>query len=89
MKTLADSPSSYVDWTSMWKILLISIGAGAGLVTVYALGLFALSASGYLRSDDEPVAARHNVAALAAAVLCLAIVAAGAVYGIHVIFAKG
>ena len=89
MTVLADS-SSYVDWTSMWKILLISVGAGAGLVAVYSLGLLALSASGYLRSGDESgPAARHNAVALAAGALCLAIVAAGAVYGIHVIFTKG
>ncbi len=44
--------SSYVDWSSMWKILAISLGAGAGLVAVYAIGLLALSASGYLRGTS-------------------------------------
>ena len=100
MSVLADS-TSYVDWPSMWKILLISVGAGAGLVAVYALGIRALSASGYLRGDDGDTgtgahAASHgtttrqrNVLALLAAVLCLAIVVGAAVYGIHVMLAKG
>ncbi len=87
MTVLADS--SYVDWPSLWKILLISIGAGAGLVTVYSVGLLALSVSGYLRRGDEPAPHRRNVLALAAAVICLAIVAAAAAYGIHVMLAKG
>jgi hypothetical protein len=98
---LADS-TSYVDWASMGKILLISIAAGAGLVTIYALGLLALSASGYLRGNTDDTAAapahaapdaavshRHNILALLAAVLCAAVVVAAAVYGIHVMLAKG
>jgi hypothetical protein len=84
----AASSTQYVDWASMWKILVISIGAGAGLVVVYSVGLLAWSASGYFRPGDDQVAQR-NMAALAGAILCLAIVAAGAVYGIHVIFNKG
>jgi hypothetical protein len=130
MTVLADS-TSYVDWPSMGKILLISIAAGAGLVTVYSVGLLALSASGYLRgtgahdgkhasegvasegvasegvasegvasegaasagvtSDlaDEVVTRRRNVVSLIAALVCLAIVVGAAVYGIHVMLAKG
>ncbi len=85
MTVLADP---YVDWASMWQILLISVGAGAGLVTIYAVGLLALSASGYLRPREATAASRH-VSALVAAVLCLVVVVGAAVYGIHVIFAKG
>ncbi len=88
MTTISAASTQYVDWGSMWKILLISIGAGAGLVTVYSIGLLALSASGYFRPTGEQVAQR-NVVALVGAVVCLVIVAAGAVYGIHIIFNKG
>jgi hypothetical protein len=35
--------SSYVDWASMWKILVISVIVGAGLATVFAVGLVSLS----------------------------------------------
>ena len=86
MVVLADS---YVEWSSMWKILVISVAAGAGLVTIYSIGLLALSASGYLRRGDEEASTRRNVAALVAATICLLVVAAGAVYGIRVIFTKG
>ncbi len=88
MTVLADS--SYVDWPSMWKILLISIGAGAGLVTVYSVGLLALSASGYLpRGEEQADAPRRNVALLITAVICVAVVVAAAGYGIHVMLEKG
>lgn len=86
MTTLASS-SSYVDWSSMFQVLIISIIAGAGLVTVFSLGLRALSASGYVRIADEQ-APRRNVAALAGAALCLLIVIAGAIYGIYIMLDK-
>ncbi len=83
---------SYVDWGSMGKILVISIIAGAGLVTVYSVGLLTLSKSGYVRTIDDGSSpggpAQRNVAALLAAVICGLIVAAGVVYGIHEIFDK-
>jgi hypothetical protein len=85
MAVLADS--SYVDWVSMGKILLISVVAGAGLVTVYSVGLRALSTSGYLRRGDEPDRPRR-ILVLLVAVICLALVVAGAIYGIHVMFTK-
>jgi hypothetical protein len=81
--------TTYVDWASMWKILVISVLAGAGLVTVYSLGLRALSASGYLRGSDEQPQGRRNALALVGAAGCLLIVVASAIYGIHVIFTKG
>ncbi len=85
MVVLADS---YVDWASMWKILAISVAAGAGLVMVYSIGLLALSASGYVRRGDHEASGRRNVAALVAAAICLLVVAAGVAYGISVIFDK-
>jgi hypothetical protein len=81
--------TTYVDWPSMWKILIISVIAGAGLVTVYSLGLRALSASGYLRGDDDSAQSGRSIVALIVAALCLLVVVAAAAYGIHVIFAKG
>jgi hypothetical protein len=85
MAVLADS---YVDWSSMGKILLISICAGAGLVTIYSIGLMALSASGYMRTSDGQASERHNVAALIGACLCLVVVVGAAIYGIQVMFDK-
>jgi hypothetical protein len=80
--------SSYVDWASMGKILLISVVVGAGGVTLYAVGLRALSASGYLHQGDQP-GQQRRVALLLVAVICLVVVVAAAIYGIHVMFAKG
>jgi hypothetical protein len=86
-KLMVAASTKYVDWSSMWKILVIGIVAGAGLVAVYSLGLVALSASGYLRGDgDRP--AHRNVLALAAAVVCALVVVAGVAYGIREIFNK-
>jgi hypothetical protein len=84
--------ASYVDWTSMWKILVISIIVGAGLATVFAVGLVSLSASGYIHDAEAPqtgAVVRHNVAALTVSIICAVIVILAVVYGIHEIFAKG
>ena len=87
----AASSSSYVDWASMWKILGISIIVGAGLVTVFAVGLVSLSASGYIHDAEAPqtdAVARKNIPALAVSVVCALIVVLAIVYGVHEILAK-
>jgi hypothetical protein len=87
MSVLAAS-SGYVDWSSMWKILVISIVAGAGMVTVFSIGMVALSASGYLRGETDGASVGRHVLPLVVCVICGLIVVAGVVYGIHVIFTK-
>ncbi len=84
----AAASTGYVDWSSMWKILVISIAAGAGLVTVFSIGMVALSASGYVRSGGEEPAAAHHVLPLVVCVVCGLIVLAGVGYGVHTIFTK-
>ncbi len=84
--------ASYVDWGSMWKILVISVIVGAGLATVFAIGLVSLSASGYIHDSEAPqtdAVVRHNFAALAVSIVCAVIVILAVIYGIHEIFAKG
>ena len=71
---------------------VISIVAGAGLVTVFAIGLLALSASGYIRdaeAQQTDAVVRRNVPALAVAVVCAVIVILAVIYGLHEIFVKG
>jgi hypothetical protein len=80
--------ASYVDWSSMWKILVIGLGAGAGLTLVYSLGLVALSASGYMHSGATGTKPQRNLLAFVGALFCLVIVLAAAGYGISVIFSK-
>jgi cation transporter-like permease len=78
--------NAYVDWGSMGKILLISVIAGAGLVAVYALGLVALSMSGFLqRAEGGP---DHRIGPLLVCILCGLVVIAAVVFGIHTIFTK-
>jgi hypothetical protein len=88
MMNLIAASTSYVDWSSMWKILVIGLGAGAGLAVVYSLGLVALSASGYLPSGVTGTKPQRNVFALVGAIVCLLVVLAAAAYGISVIFTK-
>ena len=88
MMNVIAASTSYVDWSSMWKILVIGLGAGAGLAVVYSLGLVALSASGYLPSGTTGTKPPRNAFALAGAIVCLLVVLAAAAYGISVIFTK-
>jgi hypothetical protein len=88
MMNVIAASTSYVDWSSMWKILVIGLGAGAGLAVVYSLGLVALSASGYLPSGTTGTKPQRNAFALAGAIVCLLVVLAAAAYGISVIFTK-
>jgi hypothetical protein len=85
---LITASTSYVDWSSMWKILAIGLGAGAGLTVVYSLGLVALSASGYMHSKATGAKPQRNIVALVGALFCLVIVLAAAGYGINVIITK-
>jgi hypothetical protein len=85
---LIAASTSYVDWSSMWKILVIGLGAGAGLTLVYSLGLVALSASGYMHTGTSGTKPQRNIVALVGALFCLEIVLAAAGYGISVIFTK-
>ena len=89
LRSSAAASTGYVDWSSMWKILVISIAAGAGLVTVFSIGMVALSASGYVRSGGRksPQPA-HHVLPLVVCVVCGLIVLAGVGYGVHTIFTK-
>jgi hypothetical protein len=85
----------WVDWTALWKILVVGMLAGAGLPLIFAIGLRALSASprGAARSaaagnttvaiaDDDSVYG-GNVAGLVAACLCFAVVLAAVGWGIY------
>jgi hypothetical protein len=85
---LIAASASYVDWSSMWKILAIGLGAGAGLTLIYSLGLVALSASGYMHTGATGTKPQRNIVALVGSLFCLVIVLAAAGYGISVIFEK-
>ncbi|MEW9532333.1 hypothetical protein [Microbispora sp. NPDC049125] len=75
--------SQYVDFDALWKVLVAALLAGAGLVAVYALGLVGLAAA---RNEDGRSAARP--AGVVVAVVCFALVLAGAFMGLYVMLAK-
>jgi hypothetical protein len=78
--------SQYIQVGDLLKILLIGLGAGAGLTAVFSLGILGLSAGGYSRDHDANVA--KNPMGLALAVLCFLVVLAGIVFGIYVALHK-
>jgi hypothetical protein len=66
--------NSYIDLDALWKVLVASLLAGAGLAAVFSLSLVGLS-------SGRPVGR-------AGAALCLLVVAAGIVLGLYVMLAK-
>ncbi|MBO3750705.1 hypothetical protein J5X84_31900 [Streptosporangiaceae bacterium NEAU-GS5] len=75
--------SDYIDLDSLWKVLVIGLVAGAGLVSIFAAGLASLGAS---RGEDGT--ASSNPIGTVIAGLCFLIVAAGALLGIYVMLDK-
>jgi hypothetical protein len=71
------------DLDALWKVLLVGMLGGVGLVTLYAVGLFMLSAR-----VAENAGAFDRVMGLAVAGACFTIVLAGAGLGLYVILAK-
>ncbi|ETK35687.1 hypothetical protein [Microbispora sp. ATCC PTA-5024] len=74
--------SQYIDVDALWKVLVAGLVAGAGLVAVYALGLVGLAAA---RTQDGTAA---RPAGVVVAVVCFALVLAGALLGLYVMLAK-
>ena len=85
----------YIDYTSLLKILVIGLIAGAGLVGLFSLGLVLIDASQpragvAARTDgtEQATVTSRNYVAMAGAGLCFLIVLAAAAYGINVILSK-
>ncbi|GAA3013999.1 hypothetical protein [Streptosporangium longisporum] len=69
--------SDYVDLDALWKVLLASLLAGAGLAAVFSLALVGLSGG----------RTAGRAAGRAGAGLCLLVVAAGIAVGLYVMLA--
>jgi hypothetical protein len=65
--------NAYVDLDALWKVLVASLLAGAGLAAAFSLSLVGLSSG--------------RTAGRAGAALCLLVVAAGIVLGLYVMLA--
>lgn len=78
-----------IDAASLFKVLIASLLGGAGLVTIFALGLTGVSA--YLGGTDGgsvgggAVTAGRKSVGLAVAAICFAVVVAGVAFGIWVL----
>jgi hypothetical protein len=79
--------NSWIDLHALWKIVVIGLLCGAGLPALFAIGLRALSlpGSGRTVSADSDQIVGGNPVAIAAAVLCFAVVLAAIGWGIYLI----
>jgi hypothetical protein len=75
--------NQYVDVEALWKVLLVGLAGGVGLVALFAVGLVGLSA----RTGSNAGSSARTVG-LAVAVVCFAIVVAGAALGLYVMLKK-
>ena len=81
--------SEYVDTTALLEVLLTSLVGGAGLVTMFAVGLLGLSRYRPATGDaGEAAGVRGSVAGLVLAVTCFAVVLVGVGLGLYVMLAK-
>lgn len=81
--------SSWINFTALWKIVVVGLLAGAGLPALFALGLrsLALPRAGAVGSGDDASDRVYagNPAGLAVATLCFAVVLAAIGWGIEFI----
>ena len=82
------SSSSWINLDALWKIVGVGVLLGAGLPTLFAIGLRALSPAG---SGDSGGSGNSGVNAVgkAIAVVCFAIVLAGIAWGVYKIVHPG
>ncbi len=78
----------WIDLHAIWQIVVFGLIAGAGLPAIFAIGLKALALPGggrpAMAADSEEVYG-GNVAGLALACLCFAVVLAGIGFGVYFI----
>jgi hypothetical protein len=77
--------TQYVDWNSMWKILVIGVLGGAGLTGVFSFGLVALNAAEEHRATHG---GRRSPVFVGLGCLCFAVVLAGVGFGIDTMLSK-
>jgi hypothetical protein len=85
---VAASSTSWVNWSALWKIIVLGLLAGAGLPAIFAIGLrfLSLKPAGAVATTAGPDGDRvyaGNVAGLLAAAVCFAIVLAAIGWGIY------
>ena len=82
----ASSSTPWINFSALWKIIVVGLLAGAGLPAIFAIGLRALNfRSGATVSADDSHVYGGNPAGLVAAGLCFALVLAAIGWGIYFI----
>jgi hypothetical protein len=79
--------SKYVDVDALWRVALLSLGFGAGLVAVYALGVSSF-ARGTTAAVRGATGSAQRVAGYVLAALCLAVCLGAVALGIWVMLNK-
>lgn len=83
----------WINLPALWKIVALGLIAGAGLPTLFALGLLSLSRGPRLRAagaDGDPDAlVGGSVAGMAGAAICFLIVLAAIGWGVYQIYVTG
>jgi hypothetical protein len=79
--------SKYVDVDALWRVALLSLGFGVGLVAVYALGVSSF-ARGATAAVGRATGSLQRVAGYALAGVCLAVCLAAVALGIWVMLNK-
>ena len=80
--------SPWINFTALWKIIVLGFLAGAGLPALFAIGLRSLSiprAGGSVASASDDQVYAGNPVGLVGALLCFAIILAAIGYGIYFI----
>lgn len=70
----------HIDWASLGQVAVVSIGVAVAVVTIFTLGVVALS-----HRETEIDRGGDGTLALTGAVLCFAACAAVVLYGIYLI----
>jgi hypothetical protein len=81
----ASSASPWINWSALWKIVVVGLLAGAGLPALFAIGLVALDrrpGGATVAADDNKVFGGTGIG-LVAASLCFAVVLAAIGWGIY------
>ena len=83
--------SAWINFSALWKILVLGLLAGAGLPALFALGVLALSKGPRAQTagGDADVVVGGNPAGLVAAGFCFLIVLAAIAWGIYEVYQIG
>jgi len=82
--------NDWINLRAIWEIVVVGLLAGAGLPTIFAIGLRALAmpAKGN-RATAEDELVGGNPTGIAIAIACFAVVLAAIGYGIYIIVLTG